>query len=424
MHDVNLAIFTHSFFWETEGMDQTLTFQIKRAKHYYFFASALWACFFATGNWLFFWRLYLTNGQIGLVDGLCFLVGMLAEIPTGVIADRIGRRKIMIIGAVIMGIGYGSMGFAQHGVAILVGYLTYSIGSAFYAGADDALLYDYLKFHHVEDEWETIVRRRQIITRLTMMAAVFIGGYLYILNVRFPSITRGLFFLLLLYPLLRMKFMDTAQPIYSRDSDAGYFNHLWTGMRELLNRKLLPIVLLVLCVQGVTVSMVISGILRPLLLERTGLPITDHSAYISAVSILAILVLLYKNRVGSGVSLYYQAVIAALIVVGGFVLNLPASSLIGGLVGIALIHVGNYLLVPATSALINAAASSKHRATVLSGVNLLEDIPYVIAAPLIGLGADRGMLTGIVAVLALIMILAVGGSVLLHRKQKNTSFLC
>ncbi|HUD06936.1 MAG TPA: hypothetical protein VMR34_03555 [Candidatus Saccharimonadales bacterium] len=115
--------------------------EVKRAIKSFYTISAYWSVFFATGNWLFFWRIYLTNGKIGVVDAICFLVGMIAQVPTGAIADKIGRRRTMIIGTILMGIGYASVGFAFNGGIILAGYLVYSIGSSFYSGADDAYLF-------------------------------------------------------------------------------------------------------------------------------------------------------------------------------------------------------------------------------------------------------------------------------------------
>lgn len=395
---------------------------LAKSKRQFYIASALASAWFATGNWLFFWRLYLTNGRIGIVDSICFLAGMLAEIPTGAIADKIGRRRIMIIGVVLMGVGYGGMGLAPNGATILVTYLIYSVGSSFYSGADDALMYDYLRSNGDADEWEMIARRKQIITRISAMLAVFIGGYLYIFNVRLPSIARGTFFLLILIPLIKMKFMDSAQPSAAREATTGYFEHIWVGMKELLNRKMLPVVLIVLFIQGISVTMFIGGILRPLMLERTGLPIADHATYLAIVSVAAIIILLHKNRKSAKPApLYRQAIFYSALIAVGFALNLPTKSLAGGLLGIAFIHIGTYLLVPATSALINISASSKHRATVLSTANLVEDIPYIIASPLIGLAADNSQLSLVVRIVLFTMISAIGLSLVLHRRLKRTA---
>ncbi|MDQ5972336.1 MAG: hypothetical protein QG553_495 [Patescibacteria group bacterium] len=393
---------------------------VTKAKRRFYTTTALTSAYFATGNWLFFWRLYLTNGGIGVVDAICYLVGTLAEVPTGAIADRIGRRRIMLLGVILLGIGYTVMGLAINGNMILIGYMIYSIGSSFYSGADDALMYDYLKTNNEAGQWETIARRKQLVMRVVSVLATFIGGYMYVVNMRMPSLVRGGFFLLAIIPILSMAFMDSAQPKTTRDSTVTYFQHLWTGVRDLLNRKMLPVVLLVMGVQGVTVSIFIGGLLRPLMLERTGLPVPDHATLIALASLITVAILLRprpKNKKVS--SVFRQAILYTGIIILGFVLNLPAGWLAGGVVGVFLIHVGDYLLVPATSALINASVSSTHRATALSTANLIEHLPYIIAAPLIGLAADQGQLTLVIQIVLVVICSATLLAILTHNRLKN-----
>ncbi len=378
--------------------------EIKRAKRLFYSTTVLWSAFFATGNWLFFWRLYLTNGGIGLVDAICFTVGMIAQVPTGAIADKIGRRRTMILGATLMGVGYGATGFAINGAGILAGYLIYSIGASFYSGADDALMYDYLKARGCEKDWEAIIRRKQIIRRVGNLTAVFIGGYLYAWNVRMPSIVRGLFFLMMITPLLKMKFMDKTQPFVDQDLSSSYGRHIWLGMRELLNKKMLPVVLLIVFVEG-TAVIFISGILRPLMLEKTGISIVNQSNFIALIQ-LVVVFLLYR-KIKNHLTPFRRVIMWSSFMVTGFIFNIPAKLVAVELVGIALIHVGYYLIIPAMSQLLNETVSSKHRATALSTANLLEQVPYIFAAPLIGLAADKNQVTLVVEILAACLLVIV-----------------
>jgi MFS family permease len=45
--------------------------------------------------WLYFYRIYIDDGQIGLLDSISFFLGLLFEIPSGAIADAIGRKKVV-----------------------------------------------------------------------------------------------------------------------------------------------------------------------------------------------------------------------------------------------------------------------------------------------------------------------------------------
>jgi MFS family permease len=396
--------------------------EVKKALKSFYTISTFWSAFFATANWFFFWRIFLSSGKIGLVDSICFLVGMIAQIPTGAIADKIGRRQTMILGTTLMGLGYGFTGLASSGIDIFIGYLVYSVGSSFYSGADDAYMYDYLKAKNLEGTWETVARRKQMFGRISYMLAIFIGGYLYIANVRLPSIARGIVFLLAVIPLIYMKFMDRYQPTSIKGVTTTYGKHIWTGMKEVLNKRMLSATVLILIIQGVTVSMFIGGILRPLMLQRSGLPINDQSNFLVLVSIPLTIFLFRKIKRGK-LSVYSRAILWSVCILAGFLLNISVRSFPAAIAGIVLILFGNYLLVPVTSKLINDNASSRHRATALSTAGLLEDIPYVIAGPLIGLAADRNEFTLVIKLISVFIALSILISLFAHKKYSNIEAL-
>lgn len=393
---------------------------ITRAKRLFYSVQIVSSLFFATANWLFFWRLYLTNGQIGFVDASVFLIGMLAEIPSGAVADRLGRRRAMIIASLLMGIGYTMTGFALDGSMIFIGFAIYMIGNSLFSGADDALMYDYLKAHGAADDWENIARRKQIMRRIGSLSAVFIGGILFVWNVRLPSIVRGLTYLLMLIPLARMAFMDGAEKHHAEDKPESYIKHIIEGMRELLNSRMLPVLLIVFVIQGVALIMFVAGILRPLMLERSSLDIDYHAFYLTAVSLVT-LPLLWR-KVKNIHNSYGRAIFWSGCILLGFIMNLPSNNLILDLTGILLIHVGGTMLVPATSTLINATATSRHRSTALSTASLVESLPYVLLAPFIGVIVDKGLIDGVIYGVVTTMATAIVISATLHYRQRLNKY--
>lgn len=390
--------------------------QIQRAIRLFYISNGLQAAYFATGTWLFFWRLYMDNGQIGLLDGSCFLAGMLADIPSGAIADRLGRRRTILLGQIMMAIGYSGMGIATSGWHIWLGFLGVSVGTALYSGADDAMLYDYLKAHSQTERWESIARRKQLIKRGGAGIALFVGGYLNVIDIRWPFYARGIFFALAMIPIMKLGFVDKFQPASTKDALVSYRRHIWTGMRELINRQMLPVLLLIIGVQGIIISIFIGGVLRPLMLERSSLPVADHSLYLSVVTLIITLFMLYPVK-ASRTSVFRKTIYWSLFALLGFALNIPSASLLFGLLGIFLIHVSTSFLIPTLSTLVNYSVSSKHRATSLSTANVLENVPYILTAPLIGMAADLNVLTNVIIAIVAVMALTIGFSILLHRQR-------
>jgi MFS family permease len=63
----------------------------------YKFVMNLW---FVEAIWLYFYRVFMTDGQVGTLDSVAFLIGLLVEVPSGALADKFGRARIAKIGVI------------------------------------------------------------------------------------------------------------------------------------------------------------------------------------------------------------------------------------------------------------------------------------------------------------------------------------
>src|SRR3990167_9445127 len=77
------------------------------------------------GVWVLIWRTYLSFTDITLIMGVGLLVSLLLELPTGALADLIGRKKTVIIGRVC-----GVIGFVLYSISN--NFWLFMIGSIFY----------------------------------------------------------------------------------------------------------------------------------------------------------------------------------------------------------------------------------------------------------------------------------------------------
>jgi MFS family permease len=102
----------------------------------------------------------------------------LLEVPTGAIADLLGRKYSLMIGALLIGIAaivYGSI--PSFSVFLLAEFI-FAIGYALNSGADQALLYDTLKSQGREDESKKILGRADAIMLSGMMLAAVMGSFI------------------------------------------------------------------------------------------------------------------------------------------------------------------------------------------------------------------------------------------------------
>ncbi len=141
----------------------------------------------AIGVWVFIWRTYLSFTEITLIMGIGFAVGILLQLPTGALADLIGRKRTILIGRVL-----GVMGFLLYSVAnnfwlFLAANILYQANWSFESGALSALLYDSLKENGKEKEWYQKTEANTFFwCTIGMAIASIIGGYLYRFNIHLP----------------------------------------------------------------------------------------------------------------------------------------------------------------------------------------------------------------------------------------------
>lgn len=109
--------------------------------------------------WLYFYRIYIDDGQIGLLDSIAFFLGLLFEIPSGAIADAIGRKKVVRFGQLLVVIGILIQVIFPGFSTFVLGQTILVIGMSFVSGSDDALFYSALQYNPESSDWKRLVTR-------------------------------------------------------------------------------------------------------------------------------------------------------------------------------------------------------------------------------------------------------------------------
>ena len=93
---------------------------------------------------LFFAENGLDPFAIYLLQGVYSLSLALFEIPSGYLADVIGRRASLIIGSLLGTLGFVVLSFSHSLPGFLLAEIILGLGGSFISGSDSALLYDSL----------------------------------------------------------------------------------------------------------------------------------------------------------------------------------------------------------------------------------------------------------------------------------------
>lgn len=379
----------------------------------YFLLTILSNLWFAESSWLFFWKTFVTYEDIGIIDALAFGFGMFIEIPTGALADIIGKKHTIIASFFFSALGIFIMSATLGFMQLLIGMLLFQLGYALYSGTSEALCYDSLLEDGKDKEYEKVISLTSILILFSTIVATFVGGtVLYALNIRLPYIFWGATHVLAFLVALTLH-----EPICDLKTFTlkTYISQLVIGVGILFSSPLRKYVLSIFSVLGVYFVYEF-GILKPALALSFGFNekvlgvLTPIMYVISAISIYN----LHKVRKLLGDS-------SGLLVLSfGIGLCLLVSTLglgIWGFIPLILISVLGNLGNPWLSVIINSKISSEYRATVLSSVAFITKIPYVVMSILLGASLEGGVLYEFNLILAIIIFACIVISVLGTRKR-------
>ncbi len=165
----------------------------QRNSKIYYLSQLFHSMVFTAPIWIVFYNLRnVSDFEISLIITLAYLMQMMWELPSGALADLIGRRKIVFISFIITAISFLSFYFAEGFVWFLVLNLLISIGDSFRSGSEEALIYDSFREDGKEDKISEVFSKGSAIYQGGLIFGAILGGVLYAINPIFPSISYGI----------------------------------------------------------------------------------------------------------------------------------------------------------------------------------------------------------------------------------------
>ena len=127
----------------------------------------------------------LTLSQFALLNAAWAASIVLLEVPSGALADIIGRRKLMVTAGVLMVIEMAILCFAPRGNpdllfgVFLVNRVLSGAAEAAASGADEAIAYDSLKVAGDPDDWDLVLKREMRLRSMARILALSLGAAVY-----------------------------------------------------------------------------------------------------------------------------------------------------------------------------------------------------------------------------------------------------
>jgi MFS family permease len=114
--------------------------------------------------------------QVNSIWSIMVLTILLTEVPTGVIADRIGRKRSVVVALFLQFLGEFFYFFAPGYVAFVFIAILGGIGYSFLSGANEALIYDSLPVENREAAMKKAMGRIGAAYQLAFFVAPLLGG--------------------------------------------------------------------------------------------------------------------------------------------------------------------------------------------------------------------------------------------------------
>lgn len=124
-----------------------------------------------------FWK---QNGldmfDVFLLQGLFAIAVVILEVPTGMVADQLGKRTSLLAGTALFTIGHIVYALGYSFLVFLLAELIMALGLALVSGADSAFLYDTLQALDRKDEYTEVEGHARSWQMVSIAASNIIGG--------------------------------------------------------------------------------------------------------------------------------------------------------------------------------------------------------------------------------------------------------
>lgn len=341
--------------------------------------SFLWRSWFWLGIWVFNYLRYTDYAGIGLLETVMITTATLGEIPTGVIADLIGKKKTIIIAFFLGALGNIVQAIAPNYYVLMASIMIMTIGGAFYSGSLEALVYDTLKEQSLTQSFKKVIARINTMQNVGMAVAGICGGYLYQLNYAYPFYGVAIAYLIgmiLSFGLIEPS-VDTEKYSWKR-----FLLQNKEGFGQLfMNKRIAYMSLLFLVPSAFMIAT------ENVLNDATAIELGFKSTQLGIFATLLYLFGIYASEKSEWIISKMNAkniFILLLLIYFLTLVVMPKASFVVGAILLLLRYGASTIFGNYESVRINDAIDSRYRATTLSTFSLIKNIPYIFTATAIG----------------------------------------
>lgn len=356
--------------------------------------------------------------EIGLAESVFHVVSLLCEVPSGMAADLLGRKKTLVSGGVCMVLQSLLMAFASDLFTICFAMGLNALAMTMFSGTSTALLYDSLKQEGCEEEYIQVSANGSQISMLAnaigSMASIlnqFLGyaGF-YLLNAAFEGASA-------------LANMLLAEPIVTESQASREKHALPEQFRQLVQDSLHVLHTCPMAVKLIASSALISvpSYLTKMFLQQRLVELGWPTELLFLPLLLGGLACVAGTEIGRRVNCrsMRRLYTACALLCGVGTLLVGAAPAWGGILGMMLVQGVLEVYLLHESQKLNDAIPSDQRATLISVDGMAYSLLMIPASPLVGAVGDAfGQAGAGLALLGGVIVLS--GVALLGKKPQES----
>lgn len=312
------------------------------------------------------------------------------EIPTGVVADKFGRKASIMLGGLFSAISISIFGFINHYWAFFLAEFIGAFGFTLLSGADKALIYDSLILTKEDKDAKVFFSRYESAGTLGILFGLPLGSLVVGSSILpYPETLPLTFIISAIFTLLTIFVALTLNEPERKEKVDEFIKEGIDGFKYIFKHKTLRIFALNFALISATTFFMFW--FYQSLADVVGIDVKYNGFIGAGFNLFSLLLLLNIKRIekwfGMKNTLFYSAILPGLFFIGLFFLR----NVYFVLIAIFMITGLKMMRAPVLSDFMNKHIESRNRATVLSGVSMLEKTIVMILYPIIGLLADYSL---------------------------------
>ena len=357
--------------------------------------------------------------QFAFFQSIFLFSQLVSEVPSGILGDRFSKKKIVLLGLVLLSITpllTLSSILLMKDYVILGAFILEGVGNALLSGADDALFFESLRSEGKEESYGKIRGKLQLISALTLGIATFIGGGLY-------SITRYLPYFIQSFTLIGSMIIIISIPDNQKhaiedlnQNGVSKFKELFSVFHRLLKSTKILFMFAFTTVIVSAINVVFA--LLPDYFSKIGFSTSTNGAMFMIYSIIGGIVATQAYKI-SKISVSKLIMLLSLILMISIIFQiLPFNTTF--IFSLLLLYIIIDILDPIIMEMLHLWVDDNSRATVISELSFSISLVTMLVNPIIGVGIQVFNMRTTILLISCFIIIMMLISYMLIEKTKGS----